>query len=173
MQPELSTTSTPSPTQTSPADPSTTNQHGLYDHDTGGVALPPDPDQPGLESGAGSAADQLALDAALAASLQEIGGGGERRMSPITTQRISPPPPTTPPTVARNKIEEYEKASTAPVTKKLKGPAFEVVKKPRAPGDERCPVADLPNGMVIQIRLHAEIMGTDNRQRLSRMHWLT
>ena len=47
----------------------------------------------------------------------------------------------------RRRIEEYEKASTPPVAgRRREGPAFEVIKKQRAPGDKRSPIAELPNG---------------------------
>lgn len=151
MQPEFPTTSTPASAESNFVDPTTSDQHGLHDHDTGGVALPPELDATRVESGAAADADQLALDAALAASLQESGrdGGGERtRLSPATSVGSTSPTPATPAAAKRNRIEEYEKACTPPVGRKREGPAFEVLKKQRAPGDKRSPITELPNGIV-------------------------
>lgn len=79
--------------------------------------------------------DQLALDAALAASLQDGGNTQNRRLN----KRETPSPP------AGNRIAEYEKSSTPPVKKK-EGPAFEIIKKHRSPNDKSSPIQDLPNG---------------------------
>lgn len=152
MQPESSASSTPVTSQTAPRESSPTpDQHGLPAHqDTSGVALSSDPDASGTGAASTHAAadEQLALDAAFAASLQEAereGGSQRRRLSP--SESPSPPPPATPSHVQRNRIDEYEKASTPPVGRKREGPAFEVIKKQRAPGDKRSPIAELPNGM--------------------------
>lgn len=82
--------------------------------------------------------EQLALDAALAASLEESAD-----YEPYASRRLSPRSTPSPP--ARNRITEYEKASTPPVRRR-EGPAFDVIKKPRVPGDKRSPIAELPNG---------------------------
>jgi hypothetical protein len=133
-------------------------QHGIHGHDTGGIALPPEPDISHVESGAASATapttEQLALDATFAASLQrteQIGGREGRRLSPAASAGSPSPPPATQSATIRNRIEDYEKASTLPVGRKREGPAFEVLKKPRAPGDKRSPIVELPNGTPVGI----------------------
>ena len=152
MQSEFPATSTPASTEPNLVDSASSDQHGLHNHDTGGVALPPEHGATRVETGTGSAADQLALDAALAASLQESGRGAgseRRRLSPAASPGSMSPTPATPSAAKRNRIEEYENASTPPVGKKREGPAFEVLKKPRAPGDKRSPFTELPNGMAM------------------------
>lgn len=155
MQPESPASSTPVTPQTAPRENSpTSDQHGLPAHqDSGGIALSSDPDASRIGAASTHAAtdEQLALDAAFAASLQETeleGGSQRRRLSPSESPSPPPPPPpATPSHVQRNRIDEYEKASTPPVGRKREGPAFEVIKKQRAPGDKRSPIAELPNGM--------------------------
>lgn len=154
MHPESPASSTPvTPPAAALETPPTPDQHGLSHQDTGGVALPSEPDASGTGAGTTAADEQLALDAAFAASLQETereGGSQRRRLSPSRSGSVgstSPPPPATPSHVQRNRIDEYEKASTPPVGRKREGPAFEVIKKQRAPGDKRSPIAELPNGM--------------------------
>nr|OQO15949.1 hypothetical protein B0A51_18620 [Rachicladosporium sp. CCFEE 5018] len=126
----------------------------------GGVALPPDShaSRRGLDGfGTATPAEQLALDAAFAASLQEAGPGGRhgsRRLSPVSPTGSISPPPSTPSAVIRNRIEEYEKASTPPTHKKRSGPAFEILKKPRAPGDKRSPITELPNEVLTHALAH-------------------
>ena len=86
-------------------------------------------------------ADRVAADAALAASLQggwEVLAQSGRRLSPQST----PSPP-----VGRNRVTEYEQASTTPPTKKKSELGFEVIKKYRSPGDKRSPIQELPNGL--------------------------
>jgi len=159
MQPEFSASSTPVTSQTAPREsPPTQDQHGLSHQDLGGVALPSEPDVSGTGAGTPVAAadEQLALDAAFAASLQETerdGGSERRRLSPSGSGSTSSPPPATPSAAVRNRIEEYEKASTPPVGRKREGPAFEVIKKQRAPEDKRSPIAELPNGMRYTIHI--------------------
>jgi len=55
-------------------------------------------------------------------------------------------PPHTPVPTARNRVSEYESASTAATRSRLEGPVFQVIQTPRQPGDKRSPIADLPNG---------------------------
>ena len=133
MQPELPTASTPAP----PVAPSDTaappTQHGLPDHDSAGVPLP-HLSTTRAEDGAGTPAEQLAADAAFAASLQEAERPArreERRLSPSSPNESVSPKPSTPLRTAKNRIEEYEQAATPPPTKKREGPAFEVIKKQR------------------------------------------
>ncbi|CAK3874428.1 related to f-box wd-repeat pof10 [Lecanosticta acicola] len=120
-------------------------QHGLHDHHPL-VSL----------SSAGSAdagtttatsTDQLALDAALAASLQESDGPAQPNQDRRLSSRNTPSPP------ARNRIDEYEKASTPPVRRR-EGPAFEVIKKQRNPNDKRSPVLELPNEVLTHALAH-------------------
>lgn len=159
MQPEFSAASTPASTQlASPNTLDSSTQHGLHEHAAGGVSLPPHSILRG-ESGAGSpvtTADQLATDAAFAASVQEAGravGSETRRLSPSSHGSLSPSP-STPLRSARNRIEEYEKASTPPIGKKREGPAFEVIKKQRDPEDNRSPIAELPNEILTHALAH-------------------
>jgi len=75
---------------------------------------------------------------------------------PLETVALSPSPlnnaplwgssPPQTPSSQRNRIAEYENAAFSSSKKKLEGPAFEVVKKTRPPGDKRSPIAELPNG---------------------------
>jgi len=57
---------------------------------------------------------------------------------------LSPPNGSSP--VVRNRITEYENATSTSPRRRHEGPAFEVVKSTRQPGDKRSPIADLPNG---------------------------
>ena len=116
---------------------SPTSQHGI-------PALEPpvslsSADNAGAEQ-TDATAEQLALDAALAASLQE---SAER---PTRGGGMSPTPPSTPSPPVFNRIAEYEKASTPPVRRR-DGPAFEIIKRIRSPGDKRSPIQELPNGL--------------------------
>lgn len=156
MQPEESTFSTQLPdsnTQLQHENP--LEQHGLlhYDHRPAGEDVAAGGDASGIEP-----ADQVAGDAAFAAELQRQSegirvspSGSERSVSPAGGVSLSGTfPQAVPPVTAtpgRNRVEEYEKAiTTPPVAKRRGGPAFEVVKKAREPGDMRSPVAELPNG---------------------------
>lgn len=66
---------------------------------------------------------------------------------PLPANGLSPPQ--TPSPGSRNRIAEYENASQSASKKRLEGPAFEVIKKSRKPGDKHSPIADLPNGMLV------------------------
>jgi len=114
---------------------SPTSQHGFLHDDQPAVALSP------ANAETTSGEEQSALDAALAASLQERAEDGAVSASSVKrlSARATPSPP------ARNRVLEYEQASTPPVRKR-EGPAFEVIKKPRNPGDKSSPIQDLPNG---------------------------
>lgn len=117
----------------------------------------PSLDAPSADDGAGTPAEQLAIDAAFAASLQEQdrpSRSEERRLSPPTSNSSISPNPATPLRSAKNRIEEYEKASTPPIGKKKEGPAFEVIKKQRDPDDNRSPIAELPNEILTHALAH-------------------
>ncbi|RMY98952.1 hypothetical protein D0860_08409 [Hortaea werneckii] len=109
--------------------------------------------------------DQLARDAAFAASLQE---SEQQRVSSMRDeqqqqsrnqkQRTTPSPP--PPLPATpNRIAEYENAAMGtPFSQRAgarrEGPGFEVIKKVRSPGDKRAPVLDLPNEVLTHALAH-------------------
>lgn len=136
MQSEPSTLSSRVSTEQEPAQhPAPNSQHGLHGHDPAdGLSTEPDA---GPEKIVPS--DQVVLDAALAASLQD---GGESHLLDENRRlnvRDTPSPP------AGSRIAEYEKSSTPPV-KKREGPVFEVIKKQRNPNDKSSPIQDLPNG---------------------------
>ena len=140
MLPEAPAVSPPATTEDNPTEQTNPRQHGLPPHESA-VALS-SANEHDAETGSTttSSDEQLALDAALAASLQEEPPAAadtrpERRVSP----HHSPSPP------GRNRITEYEQAATPPVRRR-EGPAFEVLKKPRSPNDKRSPIQDLPNG---------------------------
>ena len=158
MQPESPAASTPDSTE--PASPHTaasSTQHGIHDRDLGGVSLS-GLSSPGNEDGTRTPAEQLAADAALAALLQEEHDISfrphERRLSPPTPEETISPKPSTPLRTAKNRIEEYEQASTPPVARKREGPAFEVIKKQRDPEDNRSPIAELPNEILTHALAH-------------------
>ena len=137
MQPEPSAVSQKEPTESTKPETNTSHQHGRYENDAA-VSLSPAA-VAGTWTTTSTAPEQVAADAAFATSLQT--GGDEtvqefRRLSPKSTP--SPPP-------GYNRIVEYEKASTPPIRKR-EGPAFEVIKKYRSPGDKRSPIQELPNG---------------------------
>ncbi|KAI7011825.1 Metallo-dependent phosphatase [Hortaea werneckii] len=110
--------------------------------------------------------DQLARDAAFAASLQ---ASEQQRVSAMrdeqqqqqsrnqkhrTTPSPPPPLPATP-----NRIAEYENAAMGtPFSQRAgarrEGPGFEVIKKVRSPGDKRAPVLDLPNEVLTHALAH-------------------
>ncbi|KAK4494858.1 hypothetical protein PRZ48_014214 [Zasmidium cellare] len=144
MQPEPSTVSSRvSTTEVPEQRPEPTSQHGLHGHDPA--------DGLSTESHAGSettpSSDQLALDAALAASLQEGGDPGLSSQNRRLNARDTPSPP------AGSRIAEYEKSSTPPV-KRREGPAFEVIKKHRNPNDKSSPIQDLPNEVLTHALAH-------------------
>lgn len=135
MQPESQSLFEQVTTEDTPRAPLSASQHGLHSHHEPAVSPPSAAD--GAGSGhlsAVASAEQLALDAALTASSQETADERWR-----VSSRNSPSPP------ARNRITEYEQASTPPVRKR-EGPGFEVIKKYRSPGDKRSAIQELPNG---------------------------
>lgn len=112
------------------------SQYGLHHHEPP-AALPS-----ALGFAAGTASDlprQLPLDTALAAPLQEESDASRLGTDQGLSKRKTASPP------ARNRIDEYEKASI-PAVRKRDLPTFEVIKKQRNPNDKRSPVQDLPNG---------------------------
>lgn len=137
MQPESLATTPPAiiedPAQQPTPPPS---QHGPPAHGQPGSLLPAD--DAGTGTATSTSEEQLARDAAFAASLQE---SSEK---PSASNRLNTPPGTPSPPVL-NRITEYEQASTPPV-KKREGPEFAVIKKQRSPGDKRSPIQELPNG---------------------------
>lgn len=48
---------------------------------------------------------------------------------------------------SRNRVTEYENASKSSTPRRMESLGFEVIKKPRKPGDKHAPILDLPNGM--------------------------
>lgn len=151
MQPESSEVSpTANPDQTS-RDQTPPTQHGLPRSDgdeagllssespSGGSGAEPEAPTPSVE--------QIAADAAFAASLQQELGGvradTSRGLSAATPPKKGSSTPSPPSGGVR--ITEYEQASTPPV-KKRQGPGFEVIKKTRSPGDKRSAIQELPNG---------------------------
>lgn len=155
-----------------PNSPTLSSQHGhLPAHDQPVPSLPlpagesHDAGPPATAAGGGDGettrtsptpSEQLARDAAFAASLQQseeqrVSAASEGQQSRNQKQRTTPSPPPLPATP--NRIAEYENASmgTTPFSQRAgarrEGPGFEVIKKVRSPGDKRAPVLELPNGM--------------------------
>ena len=140
MQSEPSAVSHKASTESStPQAPNPPTQHGLRDNDAA-VSLSSADD---AETGT-AAAEQVARDAAFAASLQ--GGLVEAASIP---GRLSPKGTPSPP-AGRNRITEYEKASTPPIRKR-EGPGFEVIKTNRSPSDKSSPIQELPNGSLFTV----------------------
>lgn len=121
---------------TAPEQHDPARQHGLPDQDTSPISL--------SLHGRGQTDEQLAIDAALAASLCETPtpGGEPQRLKGTP----SPPP-------SGSRIADYEKASTPPVRRR-EGPGFEVIKKPRSAGDKRSPIQELPNEILTHALAH-------------------
>lgn len=151
MQSESQALSTTAVTENTPRTPTSTSQHGIHDYDGSPEGNPSPTDDVGAESPI--SAEQLALDAALAASLQDIGAAASSENRGLNI-RDTPSPP------AYNRIVEYEQAATPSARKKDEGPVFEVVKKARSPNDKRSPIQDLPNGKL-------GVPRTDNRPSLT------
>lgn len=110
-------------------------QHGRHIDHVSSDALQ-DSGSPGSEISA--SVEQNLLDETPSRQPQESRpspGGAVWGLSP----RNTPSPP------ARNRIAEYEQASTPPVRRR-EGPVFEVIKRSRGPNDKRSPIQDLPNG---------------------------
>lgn len=130
---------------TDPASPTavtSTIQHGDEGVDT--VSTPPLPGSP-EEEGGGVGLQQPA------GPVEPVPDFDLRSKSPSQTPQ-SPPHGLsyshTPVSQSRNRIAEYENASQSSTPRRrTEGPAFEVIKKNRKPGDKRSPIAELPNGM--------------------------
>lgn len=136
MQPESSANLDTATTALSASSQQPTIQHGLHDHSILVSLSVAEYDGAGTTTPTG--AERADLDAALVASLQDSPGGGpngQRRLS----RKDTPSPP------VRNRVAEYEQASTPPHRRRER-PAFEVVKKQRSPHDTSSPIQDLPNG---------------------------
>ncbi|KAK4574727.1 hypothetical protein LTR86_001568 [Recurvomyces mirabilis] len=136
------------------SDPTTTaddtRKHGLSAHDHTVPLSAADQ----LAGGAGttkSSEEQLALDEAFARSLQQE-SGVQKPHTPVG--RVSPNRSTPSPPATLNRVTEYEQAATTPPVKRREGPAFEVIKKPRVPGDKRSPIQDLPNEVLTHALAH-------------------
>ncbi|SMR61546.1 unnamed protein product [Zymoseptoria tritici ST99CH_3D1] len=145
MQSESQALSTTAVTENTPRTPTSTSQHGIHDYDGSPEGNPSPTDDVGAESPI--SAEQLALDAALAASLQDIGAAASSENRGLNI-RDTPSPP------AYNRIVEYEQAATPSARKKDEGPVFEVVKKARSPNDKRSPIQDLPNEILTHSLAH-------------------
>ena len=141
MQSEPSTVSRNADPDSTSDQASKSDQHGLLAQDAETVSLSSASNN--AESGTTTAsAEQIAMDAAFAALLQEqLGDARAEAARRLNTQSTTPSPPP-----GYNRITEYEKASTPPV-KKRDGPGFEVIKKYRSPNDKRSPIQEVPNGM--------------------------
>ena len=117
-----------------PRDPA---QYGSQDSN-GGVSLR-SADDAEAETGAAASAEQISADAALAAYLQDAHDAPIQSSGRLSTRSTSSPPS------GRDRVSEYEQASTPPIKKKH-GPAFEVIKSHRSPHDKSSPIQELPNG---------------------------
>lgn len=137
MQPEPSAASTVTSTQTRSPEDVHHRKHGLHRPDsTTDDMLPADHV---IKPTAPTQDDQLAFDAAVAASLQETASRHSSDGAKLK-KRGTPSPP------GRNRIAEYEQASTPPVRRR-EGPGFEVIKRQRSEGDTRSMIQELPNGL--------------------------
>ena len=134
MQSEPSAVIPKESTESTPESQTPPTQHGLRDDD----AAPSLSSASDAETGT-TPTEQIARDAAVAASLQD----GLVEAAPVS-RRLSPKGTPSPP-AGRNRITEYEKASTPPIRKR-DGPGFEVIKTSRSPGDKSSPIQELPNG---------------------------
>lgn len=147
MQPESTRVSEQASTENTSEAPLSSFQHGLHTNHEPAVSLSDAADRAGSNrASAVTSEEQLALDAALAASLQDPADVPARASANRgLSSRNTPSPP------ARNRITEYEQASTPPVRKR-EGPGFEVIKKHRSPNDKRSPIQELPNGEIRSLR---------------------
>ncbi|KAK5117383.1 hypothetical protein LTR62_006001 [Meristemomyces frigidus] len=147
MQPQSSQITPTLTTTEPPASTINTRQHGRPE-DEYSAALSPADHVSGAE-GVQSSDEQSSLDAALARSLHEAEVQQKSRsVSRLSSARSTPSPP-----APVNRITEYEQAATPPV-KRRGGPAFEVIKRPRSPGDIRSPIQDLPNEVLTHALAH-------------------
>ncbi|RMY09560.1 hypothetical protein D0868_04184 [Hortaea werneckii] len=182
MHPESPTETSQSTTAEAPAvpnSPTLSSQHGhlpAHDqpvsslplpagerHDAGPTATSPGDGDGETTTASPTPSEQLARDAAFAASLQQseqqrVSAASEGQQSRNQKQRTTPSPPPLPATP--NRIAEYENASmaTTPFSQRAgarrEGPGFEVIKKVRSPGDKRAPVLDLPNEVLTHALAH-------------------
>jgi hypothetical protein len=141
MQSESQALSTIAATEESPQTQQPTSQHGIHDHDGRSAGSLYPADDAGAETP--TSAEQLAIDAALAASLQDTPATPNAEGRRLNARNTPSPP-------AYNRIVEYEQAAVPSARKKDEGPVFEVVKKVRSPNDKRSPIQDLPNGKTVR-----------------------
>ncbi|KAF4555463.1 F-box-like domain-containing protein 2 [Elsinoe fawcettii] len=129
MQPETSASSQTSTEITRPSPPPISRQHGILDQDSD---LPPSPPRsPGEGQSTNSPESGLATP--------DVPSPLPVHVLPELNARDTPSPSN------RNRIAEYESTPLAQVKRRPQGPAFDVVKKSRAPDDRACPIAELPN----------------------------
>ena len=113
-----------------------TTQHG-FEHNL-------HPDQPYSDVGEGESTTSPHQPCGVQESTD---GQGTTLSGRISARGLSPPQTSSPSSL--NRIAQYENASLSPMRKKPEGPAFDVIKKSRKPGDKRSPISDLPNGKSI------------------------
>ncbi|KAL1302636.1 hypothetical protein AAFC00_003006 [Neodothiora populina] len=129
-----------------PAEDSAPTQHGLEDG-----SLPSSSsssgffrqDEGGLRSSDTSGVDELR---------PRKGAGAGSIPPPRPSYELSAPH--TPATGSRNRITEYENASKASTPRRAETLGFEVIKKPRQPGDKRAPILELPNEVLTHTLAH-------------------
>lgn len=151
MQPESSEVSQIANPDQNSSEQAPSTQHGLQrsqDDEAGPLSSEPPAGESAAEPTVPTESnDQIAADAAFAASLQEQLGDvrtdTRRRLNATSTPKKNSQTPSPPSGGVR--ITEYENASTPPVRKR-QGPEFEVIKKTRSPGDKRSAIQELPNG---------------------------
>ncbi|PNS18659.1 hypothetical protein CAC42_5198 [Sphaceloma murrayae] len=85
-------------------------------------------------------------------SAESQGADSDRSTSPYTPIESSSArflselsPGDAPSPAGKNRVAEYESTPVAKVKRRPQGPAFDVIRKNRTPGDSECPIAELPN----------------------------
>ncbi|KAI9693505.1 MAG: hypothetical protein M1820_009193 [Bogoriella megaspora] len=122
--------------------PNTSTQYGLHEPD---YPTPPPSHTRGRE---GSSLPNSGSQR----SHSEISARSDASSSRSSVGRLSAPK--TPSPSRGNRIAEYENAIATPPRNKFEGPAFEVVKSLRKPGDKTSPVAGLPNEILTHALSH-------------------
>ena len=130
MQPEPSAISEISESSTA-HEAYTSTQHGL--HDIAETISTPPADSVGAGTAVPIYTERVS---ATLYEARDVLAQSSGRLSP----RSTPSPPS-----GRNRVSEYEQASTPPIRKRA-GPSFEVIKKYRSPTDNSSPIQELPNG---------------------------
>lgn len=155
MQPESSEVSQQANSVQITATDTPSTQHGLSRNEDGRAGLSLSDSPAGVSGSEPTTSDQsseqIAADAAFAASLQQQLGDvradtGRRLNTAEATPKKGSSTPSPPSGGVR--IRQYENASTPPVRKHA-GPGFEVIKKTRSPGDKRSAIQELPNGKLL------------------------